>query len=91
MGNDEEDYGEEYGSSEDGSYLDLPAAEDEGEYEYYDEEAPEDEESEEEYYDEEEEEVEELTKGRRSLKKTKTIGETPDNQEQLDMLEKLAK
>lgn len=26
MGNDEEDYGEEYGSSEEGSYLDLPAA-----------------------------------------------------------------
>ena len=26
-----------------------------------------------------------------NIKKTKTIGETPDNQEQLDMLEKLAK
>lgn len=92
MGNEEEDYGEEYGSSEDGSYLDLPVAEDEGDYEYYDEEevVPESEEGEE-YEEEEEEEVEELvTKGRRSVKAAATPGETPGNQEQLDMLEKLA-
>lgn len=37
MGNDEEDYGDEYGSSEDGSVLDLPVAEadDDGYGEYY--------------------------------------------------------
>lgn len=79
MGNDEEDYGDEYGSSEEGSYLDIPVAEDDAEqYEYYDEEDPAQEESEE-YYDEEQE-VEELTKGRKKSVKA-TPGETPGNQE----------
>jgi hypothetical protein len=94
MGNEEDDYGEEYGSSEDGSVLDLPAEEAKAEeygdyYGEYDAEG-EEEESEEEVAEEEEEEAE-VTKGRRSTKK-KTPGATPGaNQEQLDMLERLAK
>lgn len=97
MGNDEEDYGEEYGSSEDGSVLDLPVAEDAndeyGEYygEYDDEVEQEGSEEEVEAADEYEEE----TKGpeaRRSTKKKVTPGATPGaNRDQLDALEKLAK
>lgn len=90
MGNEESDYGDEYDSEE---YDDLPIAEEEGD-EYYEEEEEaelEEEEGEEEYEEEEDEEVKELvTKGRRSVKEAATPGETPGNQEQLDMLEKLA-
>lgn len=81
MGNDEDDYGEEYGSSEDGSALDLPPAEANDEYghEYYGEYDAEGENGESEGSEAEAEEIEAeegeeemTTKGRRSTKKKKT-------------------